>query len=865
MTYAASRLTLFAVISAIEEDLRSIIRIFLATCGSPKDILGERVWDTAVARLSREQGGRNEKASLAELIPYIDFADAYTIINGNARSLPGKIAEYLKQETHRFDLLAPIRNRVMHARPLNYDDFPRTLEYADQFIRTTQVPWSNLNETLQKLKKEPSYVLGLVIPVSDVETGREFHNLPTPDFDETGFLGRERQVQELIKLCLGTYPVITIFGEGGVGKTALALKVAYDLLESSESPFDAIVWTTAKAARLTAQEVVHIEGAIEDSLGLFRDVASHLAGTKVAEPMDEVIGYLSQFKILLVLDNLETVLDARIRTFLEKLPAGSKVLVTSRIGMGAFDFPYKLQALTPDESVQLLRAVATIRGTEGILKMPNKKISNYCDRMKHNPGFIKWFVSAVQVGKRPEEVLAKPHVFLDFCMTNVYQHLDDRSRIVLRAMLTVPGKQSQPELAFLTQLEGTLLQRSLQHLITTNFVVMTSKPYGSSFETRYSIADLAGSFLIKHYPPSSKESAEVVKRKRQLIAAGEKVQAEQSRNPYSYQSITTRSPGDLLIARYLLDALNKSAAGHIADADKALAKARELAPDFFEVFRVEALVRYRDNNLASARDAYETAIALEPESAPLRLWYASFVARYFDDLETALEHLHKGHGIDPESEEIQLEMARILVYRSDFTEAGKIMKGLSARLSSCNEWFRRKHSDLSLTFHQRRADALAEERDWRGALEELLSLRKYFESISATSVDDKMRYRITKALPTVETCIAHLDDLQLRAQAHEILGWITHTSGSGFESKWAPKGSDRGLTPSEVAHGSIQAIKSGFGFIAGPGGTSFFFHRSSLSRRIEWAQLKIGSKVSFGKRVDDKGRPFATDVVIEEE
>lgn len=61
-------------------------------------------------------------------------------------------------------------------------------------------------------------------------------------------------------------------------------------------------------------------------------------------PLDEkiemVTKYLSAYKTLLVLDNMETVSDGRIMDFVQKLPPESKakVLITSRVktgGLGA--------------------------------------------------------------------------------------------------------------------------------------------------------------------------------------------------------------------------------------------------------------------------------------------------------------------------------------------------------------------------------------------------------------------------------------------------------------------------------------------------------------------------------------------------
>src|SRR5207245_2141925 len=104
-----------------------------------------------------------------------------------------------------------------------------------------------------------------------------------------------------------------------------------------------------------------------------------------------------------------------------------------------------------------------------------------------NPGFIKWFVSAVQAGSRPEDALGNPDVFLDFCMSNVYTYLSNESRTLLRSMVVVPGSRSQAELAFLNDFDPLALRKGLQQLLTTNMVVMSSIARGASYESRYSV------------------------------------------------------------------------------------------------------------------------------------------------------------------------------------------------------------------------------------------------------------------------------------------------------------------------------------------------------------------------------------------
>ncbi len=344
-------------------------------------------------------------------------------------------------------------------------------------------------------------MLGLTIPDGRAEKGGDRHNLPQPDFDETGFVGRREEARAVLSQCLGTYPVVTVLGEGGLGKTALALKVAYELLDQSEQRFESIIWATSKSSQLTGSEVVTIRDSIKTSLGLFGEVAARLAGARFEDAVNEVLEYMEEFRVLVVLDNLETVVDERVRSFLGRLPAGGKVLITSRVGLGAFEYPYRLRPMDGREAAQLLRATAEARGIADLSGASSERLLGYCRRMHDNPGFIKWFVSAVQAGRRPEEVLSNPATFLNFCMQNVYEYISGEGRAILRAMLAAPGYQSQAGLCFLTELGVDDLQRGLQQLLTTNMAVMSVQAGAAAHETLYSLAELPRAYVTRHHPP----------------------------------------------------------------------------------------------------------------------------------------------------------------------------------------------------------------------------------------------------------------------------------------------------------------------------------------------------------------------------
>jgi tetratricopeptide (TPR) repeat protein len=818
MGFNIARLTLYAILSSIEEDMRVLILFHLEGQLEPSDLLGQEVYNKCKDRLIKDQDTTIAQASIEELLIYTDFAESYQIINSQNKYFPISVSRHFKEITPHLAKLVPIRNRVMHSRPLDFADLSVSLDAAKYFVATNQSLWNNLNSTLLKLESEPTFVFNLQIPIY-TDSNNDNHNLPIPDFDETGFIGREKQVDDLIKLCLGPYPVITIVGNGGIGKTAIALKVAYEILDKENCPYEAIVWTSSKTSQLTAQEIVRIEGAICDSLGMLQKVSDYLAGSNSQEPLEEVLTYLGEFKILLILDNLETVLDDRIRSFLERLPMGSKVLITSRIGLGAFEYPVKLEAMSESDAINLLRATARIRGVENLGKMPNKKLAGYCNRMKKNPGYIKWFLAAVQAGKRPEEVLAQSDMFLDFCMSNVYEYLAEDSRKVLQAMLCVPGQHSQAELTFLSDMDVLELQRSVQELLRSNMVIMSSTAVGSSFESHYALSDLARAYLAKHYPVNSEEHKRLTKLKQRLIATNEEIKANKSSTPYSYYNLTMRSRSDLIVAKYLMDAINKARSKKYDEAEILVGKARNLAPEYFEVHRVEALVKVMRGNLSAAQSAYEAALELEPTSAPLKYWYGGFLMRSLDDCEEALKQFKEAARIDPNSAEVQVELARANLYLKRFDETREIINLLLAK-NDLSEWTRRKAYDLHLQFFQRKADHLLSQYDYVGAFACLEKLKEEYQASPKSVIDQETKRKLGKASRTISNCIRISTSGEIQTKANQLLKWLNE------EVKSISDLND--LQVGQVVTGRVQSF-IGFGVLVDIGRVVGLLHISEVS------------------------------------
>jgi LuxR family glucitol operon transcriptional activator len=673
------RLTLAAFLYAIEIDIKNVIKKYVTPYQEDLSFFHDAELGIKVLnRFSKDNPGVQAKGNIDDVIEYVDFFDSFNILKKNSVFLPKPTSDYLISIFQELSDLTAIRNRVMHTRPLLSGDFSTVYDFVQGLKHKLPIDWKFVIETRELIEKDPSYLLTLRLPTfKDYEPqSKVVHNLPVPDFDDTGFIGRTKDVDEIKKLIFSN-KVVSILGDGGIGKTALAVKVAYDLVDMGDKcPFELIIWTSAKTTMLTSKGIEEIYTAITDYTGLISVISDSIDSSINENKYERIIEYLELFKTLIIIDNLETIQSEEVRNFIRTAQTKCNIVITSRIGLGELEYPRTLTGLTDTECAKLIREIARLRNSDILMKLPQSTLIEIASKLYYNPLALKWFVSTVETGISPQEVLNNKDNLLNFCLTNVYEKLSDGAISVLNSIRASRRKLSSAEILYLSDYDTIDARKYLIELFKTTLISREIVDVKNLQDVYYFIPEFAKEFLSQKHPVDQAYVKKITQKSRELTSGIQEIKKVNSYNEFSINALAWETPNQRIAAKLLSEALIYSRANNYPEAFRKVNEAKNVDPNYYEVYRVSAFLKATNGDALSAEDDYLLGLEIAPDNPRLLYFYAQFLLFHLEDTKKALECAEKVFKQKPNHPFSSFLFARCYNTMKEYIKAIQIIRSL---------------------------------------------------------------------------------------------------------------------------------------------------------------------------------------------
>jgi len=736
---------MYVLLRSFEQDCRAIVDYFIEGRIDSEELL------VGLAEKIKFRK-KNERSDITSDFELVDLSDLIEIIFKHKNLLPLDILTDFNSLKPSITNLIRIRNRVMHARPL-YQDDDKTLILLVQDLSSKS--WQNLKNSCESLNKGQEYDLG---DFEVVEESPILHNLPRAEHGETGLVGRSEDIKKVTDWLLDDRTsVITIAGSGGLGKTALAIQVAYDLLDSDENPFDAILWVSLKQERLTTDGIQSISNAISDLPSAVIELGSAL-DSNFRGAVSNLREALAGSKVLICLDNLETISGTEFMELYDALP-GVKFLLTSRLGIGQIERRYDLNPLSEKDSLHYLHLLIRKYGVpalEGISDAAKRQlVLNYV----HNPLSIKWFVLSLKAGKTIFDIKNSNKDLLTFCVESVVLGLAVNSRAVLLSIFVAKRAVYFEELIALTSLSLNEVSFGVQEL-NRSALIRTRVLSNDFLRQEVELTEITFEYLrvSGQYLKSEIEIYEKLNQKQ--LQDEENRQKDLNISRYQPYSISIQKDDQKPVASMLRQALrtqklNPKQALELVEA------AKSVAPEYWEVYKVEAYIRHFLAEDRTVEELFERALQLASDNEEKAVIKYLLAKHYLDihSMEKALSVSKEGLKLKNSTE--ALHQLGFIEIRNNMFESG--IGRINSAVQNANSESRLVYVTSLISGYRRWSEhILSTERNHESALSKLEISRAILSDEIESGVRDQKFYE---------------ENAKILFQANEILKVIHRFNG----------------------------------------------------------------------------------------
>jgi tetratricopeptide (TPR) repeat protein len=322
------------------------------------------------------------------------------------------------------------------------------------------------------------------------------------------FFGREKElaaIREALDPESRTWGAL-IDGPGGMGKTSLAIRAAYDC---PPEQFERIIFVSVKDREMDDDGERKLTGFILPGfLEMLNELARELGQSDITKsPEDQrirlLLDVLRPMRALLILDNLESLPKedrGQLFTFVKRLPQGCKAILTSRRRIGSGSELLILEKLDEEAALETLADLS--EHNKLLARTTEAERRTLAHQTGGNPLLLRWV--AGQLGRGSCRTLSDALAFLRSCPREndplefifgdlAREFTEDETRVLSAlSFFTLPARVTH--ISALLGREEEPVDTALRTLANRSLVVPDQE------ETAYTLVPLVNVFLRRERP-----------------------------------------------------------------------------------------------------------------------------------------------------------------------------------------------------------------------------------------------------------------------------------------------------------------------------------------------------------------------------
>ena len=642
-----------------------------------------------------------EQSDFSDLKEIVIFQNSYATFFSKSSLTQKQFDEY-------FGELYDLRCKIAHTKPFSFIELDKLIELTEIIGSEIGSSGKDFLKYLSSLKKDPSKVVILDIPVNFGEGNCECNtpnNVPTPDYEyEGGFVGRKNDIEQIKKLLLGDlHRVISITGAGGVGKTSLASKVVDEIVLKEKNKFDYIIWLSAKDKKLSYLGIEDVAPTVKDYEELL-DIILEVTGffddqLTIKEKENNVNSILDMCNnMLIIIDNLETITDEKIKNFILDCHPHVKILITSRKGLGQVNRVYELKELQELEAVYLFRLICRDKNLNSLSTLSDKTIKKYVNKVSCYPLAIKWLIGHAAKGKSLDDIIASINEdssdITKFCFEQIYCELSMNAQKILCALSCFDDPPSSGILNFVVNINQENFEDGINELILVSLVVPEQyENEQNSLCVRYVLLPLTRGFVNNQLDKDSLLRRTIQDRLTKVRQTNEEADKAKKQYRFSLSNMGAVTEEEKVAAMLLQSAKQKYQDGLYEQASADYKQAQKIAPDFPAVYRNWSVMESKERHYVEAEKLMKKAAGLNPKDPQTWLTWGTMQMKS-DDIEGALEKYTEAYKLDQKDYVILNALGQAKSRLGNHKEADDLFK---SALNSVSTGSSRKHEIINRT------------------------------------------------------------------------------------------------------------------------------------------------------------------------